>query len=132
MAPPTTGGVNRPALVSRPASAAAKRPGGAPAPVKKNLKPKSKAKERGTKKKKEKDPNKPKGAKTAYLFFSLSERPKIKAAEPELSFGDTAKRVGDRWKGLSDAAKAPYVAKEEADARRHEREMVSYLQGQKA
>ena len=131
MAPPTTGGVNRPAVFTPPASAAAKRPGGAPAPVKKNLKPKS-AKERGKQKKKEKDPNKPKGAKSAYLYFSLSERPKIKAAEPELSFGDTAKRVGDRWKGLSAAAKAPYVAKAEADARRHEREMASYQQGQKA
>ena len=82
--------------------------------------------------KKEKDPNKPKGAKSAYLFFSLSERPKVKAAEPELSFGETAKRVGETWKGLSDAAKAPYVAKAEADARRHAREMASYQQGEKA
>ena len=95
---------------------------------KKGLKPKP-AKERG----KRKDPNRAQeGAKTAYLFFSLSERPKVKAAEPDLSFGETAKRVGETWKGLSDAAKAPYVAKAEADARRHAREMASYQQGEKA
>ena len=52
-------------------------------------------------------------------------------AEPDLSFGETAKRVGETWKGLSDAAKAPDVAKAEADARRHAREMASYQQGEK-
>jgi len=36
----------------------------------------------------------------------------VVAANPGLKFGDIAKLLGQKWKALSDAEKAPYKAKE--------------------
>ena len=71
--------------------------------------------------------SKKKGVKktTGFLLFSKEERIKIKterekAKLPELSFGDTSKVVGTRWKSLSDEEKAEYIlkAKEENERRK--------------
>lgn len=40
------------------------------------------------KKKKKKDPNAPKSAKSAYLYFSTAKRPEIKEANPDAAFGE--------------------------------------------
>lgn len=45
-------------------------------------------KKRKKKKKKKKDPNAPKGALSAFMYFSKAKRPEIKEDNPEASFGE--------------------------------------------
>ena len=77
-----------------------------------------------TAKKAKKDPNKPKGACSAYIFFSSAMRPKLKKDGD--SIGDVAKKCGDAWGKLSEKDKAPYVKKAAADKARYQKEMASY------
>jgi hypothetical protein len=53
------------------------------------------------KKRKKKDPNAPKKPLTAFFRFSRDERPRLKAEQPELSFAELTKLVGQKWKELS-------------------------------
>jgi HMG (high mobility group) box len=55
-------------------------------------------KESGKKKKAKKDPNAPKGAKSAYMFFVQENREKIKEESPDISFGEMGKALGEKWK----------------------------------
>ena len=54
-----------------------------------------------TKKKAKKDPNKPKGAKSSYMYFIKEQNPIVKAAHPELSFNEVPKKLGEKWGRLS-------------------------------
>ncbi len=38
---------------------------------------------------------------SGYINFCKVERPKLKAKNPEMSFGDQGKELGKRWKALS-------------------------------
>ena len=58
---------------------------GAPSPLKGDEKKKA-PKKKATKKKK--DPNAPKGALSAFMYFSKAKRPEIKEDNPEASFGE--------------------------------------------
>ena len=49
--------------------------------------------------------------KSAYNVFVSIVRPKIKAANPQLPFGDVSKKVGALWKELSEEDKKPYYDK---------------------
>ncbi|CAN0081671.1 unnamed protein product [Discosporangium mesarthrocarpum] len=60
------------------------------------------------KKRTKKDPNKPKGAMSAYLMFCQATRAEVKAADPELKMMEISKVLGGRWKGLGDAQKKPF------------------------
>jgi len=53
------------------------------------------------KKKAKKDPNKPKGAKSSYMYFIKEQNPIVKAANPELSFNEVPKKLGEIWGRLS-------------------------------
>lgn len=75
---------------------------------------------------KQKDPNAPKRALTGYLLFSMEERAKTKAAHPEHTFGEIAKALSEKWKGLSDEEKAPYLAKAAKDKKRYEAQLKEY------
>ncbi|KAK9917825.1 hypothetical protein WJX75_008635 [Coccomyxa subellipsoidea] len=72
------------------------------------------AKKRGAagQQKKDADDSNPKvkRARSAYIFFGSEKRPAVKAENPDLSFGDLTKKLGEMWKGLSDAEKMPYEA----------------------
>ncbi|KAL3809701.1 hypothetical protein ACHAXA_009395 [Cyclostephanos tholiformis] len=77
-------------------------------------------------KKKKKDPNAPKNAKSAFMFFSVAKRSEIKDANPDASFGDIGKLVGVAWKELSDDKKAEWEAKAKQDKVRYKNEMNEY------
>lgn len=53
------------------------------------------SKDSGSKKKAKvkKDPNAPKKASTSFLIFSSEMRPKLKAENPDMSFGELGKKV---------------------------------------
>ena len=43
-----------------------------------------------------------------FMLFAKETRPKVKAEDPDLTFGGIGKRLGELWRGLSDAEKAKY------------------------
>jgi len=55
----------------------------------------------------------PKKPLSSYMIFSSETRPSVVAANPEIKFGDVAKKLGEKWRGMGDAQKAPYKQKEE-------------------
>ena len=77
-------------------------------------------------KKKAKDPNAPKRALTSFMFFSSEMRPKIKEEDPDLSFGDIGKKLGELFRALSPEEKEKYDAMARKDKDRYDRAMAAY------
>ena len=77
-----------------------------------------------------KDPEKPKRAKTSYLYFCEEKRPPILAEyrkkNQKIIIGDVAKQLSKEWSKLSEKDKAPYVALSEADKQRYLDAMEAY------
>lgn len=77
-----------------------------------------------------KDPNKPKRAKSAYLFFCDAHRAKImkkmKKKDPSLKISEVAKELGAMWQKLTDKDKTPFNAQAEKDRERYKDEMEAY------
>ncbi|KAH8917085.1 high mobility group box, partial [Atractiella rhizophila] len=73
-----------------------------------------------------KDPNAPKKGLSAYMFFSQDWRERVKAENPEATFGEMGKILGAKWKELDDAEKKPYVDMADADKKRYEKEKKAY------
>ena len=79
------------------------------------------------KKRVKKDPNAPKKASSAYIFFSNEKRAEVKKAHPELkSMGMMAKRLGEMWKALSESDRKPYQKMANDDKERYMEEMTAY------
>lgn len=78
------------------------------------------------KQKKKKDPNAPKRAISAFMFFSQTERENVKKSNPGIAFTDVGKVLGDRWNKMSAEEKAPYEAKARADKKRYNDEISGY------
>ncbi|WVQ97530.1 non-histone chromosomal protein 6 [Kwoniella sp. CBS 9459] len=85
-----------------------------------------------SKKRAKKDPNKPKRALSAYMFFVQDYRERIKAENPEATFGDVGKLLGIKWKEMSPPEKKPYEDKAQADKARADRENAVYKANLKA
>ena len=68
----------------------------------------------------EKDPNKPKRPKSAFLLYCDVERPKLiekqkkalKKGEKLPNLGDIQKKLGELWKGLKDDKKKVFIDRE--------------------
>ena len=73
-----------------------------------------------------KDPEAPRRALSAYMFFSQDMRETLKKEQPELSMVEGAKVIGQRWTETSEKDKAKYVKKAENDRKRDEEEMKDY------
>ena len=60
---------------------------------------------------KEEKPVKPKRPQSAYMKWANgpSGRAQIKKEFPDIGFQDMGKELGNRWRSMSDAQKAPYV-----------------------
>jgi hypothetical protein len=43
-----------------------------------------------------------------YIKFANDQRAKVIAANPGIAFTDVARKIGELWRGLSDAEKAKY------------------------
>ncbi|KAJ7737913.1 high mobility group box domain-containing protein [Mycena maculata] len=101
----------------------------------KDAKPKRKAAEKADKPargKGKKDPNAPKRALSAYMFFSQDWRERIKAENPEAGFGEVGKLLGAKWKELDDEEKKPYIEQAAKDKTRAEDEKTAYDSGKKS
>ncbi|KAI9653785.1 MAG: Non-histone chromosomal protein 6 [Alyxoria varia] len=94
--------------------------------------PKAAGRKKGSKAdggKKKKDPNAPKRGLSAYMFFANDQRDKVRSDNPNMKFGEVGKVLGERWKALTDAQKAPYEKKAAADKKRYEEEKAAYQAG---
>ena len=85
--------------------------------------------------KQQKDPNKPKRAKSSYLFFCEDERPRVwESLKKKLGKNETlkisvvSKKLGTMWKKLDAKGRVKYDKLAEKDKERYETEMEAYSQ----
>ncbi len=79
-----------------------------------------------SKKKAKKDPNAPKRAKSAYMFYNQLNRSTVKDENSSLSFGELGKLMGQKYKALTPEERAKYDKMAEDDKERYSREMKAY------
>lgn len=73
-----------------------------------------------------KDPLAPKKNLSAFMLYANENRDKLKEANPDASFGDLGKKLGEAWRGLTDKQKEKYTKKATDDKARYEKEMTAY------
>ena len=77
-----------------------------------------------------KDPNKPKRAKSAYLFFCEATRPdiltKMRKKKTPVTLSEISKRLGGLWSTCTDIKKQVYNELSLKDKQRYEEQMESY------
>lgn len=78
------------------------------------------------KKKAKKDPNAPKRGMSAYLYFANDMRPKLKATNPDLSFSELNKKIGEKYKELSSDEREKFEKMAQKDKERYTKEMDAY------
>jgi hypothetical protein len=74
-----------------------------------------------------KDPNKPKGAMSAYMCFAAHVRDEIVKQNPGIGVTQVAKIIGAKWRELDEDAKEPFKQQSERDKERFRQEMESYV-----
>lgn len=79
------------------------------------------------KRRRRKDPNRPKRALSAFMFYSNEVREQVKAERPDLTFLQIAGEIGSRWRQLSDHQKRPYERMAAEDKHRYERAKSDYV-----
>lgn len=89
--------------------------------------PKGAVGKNSNKKKKEKDPNRPKRATSAYFYFLQSCREEAaKAGKGPQKISDFTKDCSVKWKALTTTARKPFEEKAEVDKARYAKEMEIY------
>ncbi|XP_010536479.1 PREDICTED: high mobility group B protein 2-like [Tarenaya hassleriana] len=74
-----------------------------------------------------KDPDKPKRPASAFFVFMEEFREQFKKDHPKnKSVAAVGKAAGNKWKSMSEAEKAPYVAKAEKRKQEYEKNMKAY------
>ncbi|XP_067119603.1 uncharacterized protein [Centruroides vittatus] len=77
-----------------------------------------------------KDTNKPKRPGTAFMLFMADFRKEMAGKEPEGGVAALAKLAGERWRGMSEEDKRPYVEKQNEERVRYEQSMEEYRRKQ--
>eukprot|EP00743_Colponemidia_sp_Colp-15_P001791 GILK01001955.1.p1 GENE.GILK01001955.1~~GILK01001955.1.p1 ORF type:complete len:177 (+),score=34.17 GILK01001955.1:82-612(+) len=73
-----------------------------------------------------KDPNMPKRAMSAYMYFAEEIRPEVKRTFPDLPVTEVMKEIARRWQALSEEDRKPYDMKADEDKKRYDREKADY------
>ena len=81
---------------------------------------------------KDRDPNKPKRALSAFFYYAKEERATVRSNNPDFSVGEVAKELGRQWNELTEEAKAPFEKAAEEDRARYDRDMKIYRSGEAA
>ena len=77
-------------------------------------------------KEEKKDPNKPKGALSAYMFYMKLNRKRISEENEGIKFGEVGKKCGEEWAALDAMGKKKYEDMNAEDKKRHTKEMEAY------
>lgn len=83
---------------------------------------KTKGAKKGGKKTKKDGPKRPA---SAYLLFANDNRAKVKKANPDATFGELGKLLGEAWTNATSADKKKYTALAEKDRARYEKEKAA-------
>lgn len=78
--------------------------------------------------KRKKNPDAPRGAMGAYMFFCKSQRQRVKDENPGIDVRQILSELGKRWSALSERDKIPFKRMAEQDKMRFETEKEIYLQ----
>jgi len=78
------------------------------------------------KKKKKKDPNAPKRASTAWIFYTSEKRPDLRDENPDKKMTELTTIMSEMWRNLTDEEKKPYKDMETKDRERYKLEMDEY------
>lgn len=79
-----------------------------------------------------KDPNAPKRASGAYVFFTNSMRPKVLSEFPGIKFVELGKVLGERWRALTPDDKKVFEGMAAEDKMRFQLAMQQYTASQAA
>eukprot|EP00211_Chloroparvula_japonica_P015848 CAMPEP_0119130966 /NCGR_PEP_ID=MMETSP1310-20130426/9104_1 /TAXON_ID=464262 /ORGANISM="Genus nov. species nov., Strain RCC2339" /LENGTH=209 /DNA_ID=CAMNT_0007121513 /DNA_START=212 /DNA_END=841 /DNA_ORIENTATION=- len=98
---------------------------------------KRKRQEKAEKKKKKlkrqkKDPNAPKRAMSAFMFYSRENRQAIQEANTGVTFGEIGRILGEQWKKLNEEDRLKFQKMAAEDSKRYHKEMERYKNAQKA
>jgi len=75
--------------------------------------------------KKEKKEDGPKKPQSSFFLYSADMREKYKKSEPDLKFGDVAKKIAEDWKKVDAKTKEKYEKKAKEDRERYEKEKAT-------
>jgi hypothetical protein len=78
------------------------------------------------KEKKVKDPDAPKRALSAWIYFTTAKRPEVKEQNPEKKTTELTTIMSEMWRDYTDEQKQPYKDMEIADKERYQKEKVDY------
>ncbi|ORX85896.1 high mobility group box, partial [Anaeromyces robustus] len=78
---------------------------------------------KSNKRKRQKEEGAPKRPITSFMFFSQDKRAEVKRDNPDASFGELGKIIGNLWKNASPEEKEKYEKKASEDKERYRREM---------
>ena len=73
-----------------------------------------------------KDPNKPKGAKTAYIFYQNEKRAELKKKHNNWDIGKIAKEIGTMWRKLNTTKRQPSIQMAKEDKERATEQLEKY------
>ena len=73
-----------------------------------------------------KDPDAPKGAKNAFIFFCNEKRQEVKEENASLKATEITKKLGEMWKEEEDEEKKRYQKMAEDDKKRYAEEIAEY------
>lgn len=82
--------------------------------------------QKGRKKRAKKDPNAPKRACSAYMFYMQERRPQLVKRHPDWPFGQFGKVIGEEWREMSDNKKTKFEKLSQKDRARYEKEMARW------
>lgn len=71
------------------------------------------------KRRRHKDKTIPKRVLSPYVMFVRQQRPVLLAADSSATFNEVMRALGQKWRGLSEEEKEPYVRLSEADKHRY-------------
>jgi len=74
-----------------------------------------------------KDPNKPKGAASAYALYLQAKRAEAKEAGKKVDFTEFSQDCSAAWREMSDDDKKEYQELAKKDKKRYQKEMESYV-----
>eukprot|EP01135_Chromosphaera_perkinsii_P006694 Nk52_evm8s559 gene=Nk52_evmTU8s559 len=76
---------------------------------------------------KKRDPNAPAPARSAYILWANDLRTNLKMRNPQITFAELQRNIGERWKKTSDTEKKKYQQLADADKDRYEKQQAEYF-----
>jgi HMG (high mobility group) box len=78
-----------------------------------------------------KDPNAPKKPLTSFMLFSNEVRSQIKKENPDMTFGELGKKIGELFRALSNEKKQKYEDMAKREKERYKKALMEYESGNK-